>query len=118
MVERSEIFNYIVEKYQIKPDYPWKKYENFAVCRHKSNNKWFVLIMDVSSEKIGLSTDKIIDVLNIKVEPAFIGSLRQKKGIYKAYHMDKSNWVSVNLSEIDTLDDIKDWIDDSFDLTF
>ena len=46
MVKRIEVLNYIATKYQIDPDYPWNRYENYAVCRHKSNNKWFVLIMD------------------------------------------------------------------------
>ncbi len=31
--------------------------------------------------------------------------------------MDKSNWVSINLSEIASIDEIANWIDDSFDLT-
>ncbi|SUM33440.1 Uncharacterised protein [Staphylococcus gallinarum] len=53
-------------KYQIDPDYPWNRYKNYAVCRHNSNNKWFVLIMDVTADKIGLSVDNKIDILNIK----------------------------------------------------
>ncbi|GEQ05344.1 MmcQ/YjbR family DNA-binding protein [Staphylococcus gallinarum] len=117
MVKRIEVLDYIATKYQIDPDYPWNRYKNYAVCRHNSNNKWFVLIMDVTADKIGLSVDNKIDILNIKVEQAFIGSLRRKKGVYKAYHMDKSNWVSINLSEIASIDEIANWIDDSFDLT-
>ena len=52
MVKRIEVLNYIATKYQIDPDYPWNRYENYAVCRHKSNNKWFVLIMDITADKI------------------------------------------------------------------
>ncbi|MCG7338506.1 MmcQ/YjbR family DNA-binding protein [Staphylococcus sp. ACRSN] len=117
MITRNDIFNYVNERYHIIPDYPWKNHRNFAVLRHNSNNKWFALIMDISADKIGLNKDSMIDVLNIKVQKEMIGGLRKKNGFYKAYHMDKSNWVTVNLSEIDTIDEIEVWLTDSYDLT-
>ena len=89
MVKRIEVLDYIATKYQIDPDYPWNKYKNYAVCRHNNNNKWFVLIMDVTADKIGLSVDNKIDILNIKVEQAFIGSLRRKKAFIKPI-----TWIS------------------------
>lgn len=103
MINREEVFSFIEEKYDIKPDYPWKTYSNYAALRHESDRKWFALIMDISEDKLGLDGDKVIDVVNLKVRKEFIGPLRKQEGIYKAYHMDKANWVSINLNEIDSI---------------
>ena len=73
--------------------------------------------MDITSDKIGLNTDEHIDVINIKVRKEFIGPLRKKEGFYRAYHMDKSNWITINLKEINTINDIKDLIAESYELT-
>lgn len=117
MITREEIFDFVRDKYNIKPDYPWEKYSNYAALRHKDNKKWFGLVMDITSDKIGLNTDEHIDVINLKVRKEFIDPLRKKEGFYRAYHMDKSNWITINLKEINTINDIKDLIAESYELT-
>lgn len=117
MVSREKIFAFVEENYEVKPDYPWETYLNYAALRHDNNEKWFGLIMDITKDKLGLAGYEKIDVLNLKVRKEFIESLRQKKGIYQAYHMDKSNWVSINLSEINSMNQIKDLIAESYELT-
>lgn len=72
--------------------------------------------MNITADKIDFEDNKKIDVINIKVRKEFIGPLRKKKGIYKAYHMDKSNWVTINLIEIDSINSIKDLIAESYEL--
>ncbi|WP_210617454.1 MmcQ/YjbR family DNA-binding protein [Mammaliicoccus lentus] len=117
MIKREEVFDFVKDKYNIKPDYPWEKYYNYAALRHKDNKKWFGLVMDITSDKIGLNTDEHIDVINLKVRKEFIGPLRKKEGFYRAYHMDKSNWITINLKEINTINEIKDLIAESYELT-
>lgn len=117
MLDREEVFNYVNRKYDVKPDYPWQTYSNFAALRHKDNKKWFALVMNISQDKIGLNGTDEIDVLNLEVRQEFIGPLRKKEGFYKAYHMDKSNWISINLNEINSINHIKDLIAESFELT-
>lgn len=73
--------------------------------------------MDITSDKIGLNTDEHIDVINLKVRKEFIGPIRKKEGFYRAYHMDKSNWITINLKEINTINEIKDLIAVSYELT-
>lgn len=73
--------------------------------------------MDITYDKIGLNTDEHIDVINLKVRKEFIGPIRKKEGFYRAYHMDKSNWITINLKEINTINEIKDLIAESYELT-
>ncbi|AYW46726.1 MmcQ/YjbR family DNA-binding protein [Tetragenococcus koreensis] len=117
MISREEVFEFIKENYNVKPDYPWKIYSNYAALRHNDNKKWFGLVMNITEDKLGLAEDEEIDILNLKVRKEFIGPLRKRGGIYPAYHMDKSNWVSINLNEVNSINHIKDLIAESYELT-
>ena len=51
MINRKTIFEYVKEKYNTEPEYLWAKYPNYAVLRHKENQKWYAIIMDIEKEK-------------------------------------------------------------------
>lgn len=116
-MDREDIFEFVIDTFDIKPDYPWEKFPDYAALRHKENQKWFGLIMDVTADKIGLLENQKIDILNLKVREEFMGSLRKKDGFYQAYHMDKTHWITINLAEIESVKDIEELIIDSFELT-
>ncbi len=44
-MNRTELFNYIKQTYQTHPEYLWKKFPNYAVFRHQSNNKWYAKLL-------------------------------------------------------------------------
>lgn len=117
MVKREEVFDFVKDTYNIIPDYPWDTYSNYAALRHDDNKKWFGLVMDITADKLGLESDEKVDVINLKVRKEFIGPLRKKEGFYPAYHMDKSNWITINLKEINSINQIKDLIAESYELT-
>ncbi|MEN1895553.1 MmcQ/YjbR family DNA-binding protein [Lacrimispora indolis] len=71
----------------------------------------------MSADKLALQSTETIDVINLKVRKELIGPLRKKEGIYPAYHMDKSNWITINLKETNTMNQIKDLIAVSYELT-
>ena len=96
-MNKRELQTYIAETYNTDPDFPWESNPTFAVYRHRSNRKWFALVMDIPKSKLGLREDGDIDIVNLKCEPALIGSLRSEKGFFPAYHMSKDKWISVAL---------------------
>lgn len=108
---------FISETYGTNAEYPWAKYPNYMVFRHSNNQKWFALIMDIPKEKLGLSGKERIDVLNVKCEPLMIGSLRSETGIYPAYHMSKTSWITVALNGSVRDEKIKWLLDMSYNLT-
>lgn len=110
----------ILDKYGVKPDFPWEdeKYGPSGVFRHGSNNKWFGLIMNIDRRLLDKDADEeAIDVLNLKADENKTAALHRIRGIYPAYHMNHSKWISVTLD--DTLEDrdIMDLIDESFMMT-
>lgn len=115
-MNRQEVFEWVKETFGTKPDYPWKDWN--CVLRHKHNNKWYAVILEVNENKLGLSGDNIIDVLNVKCDPMLIGSLRQKKGFFPAYHMNKDRWISIALDGTVPSEEIKNLIELSYELTY
>jgi len=116
-MNKKQVQQYISEVYGANAEYPWKQYPDYMVFRHSDNQKWFALIMDVSKEKLGLPEKESIDIMNVKCEPVMIGSLLREKGIYPAYHMSKTSWVSVALDGSVDDDKIRGLLDMSYDLT-
>ncbi|QNM06328.1 MmcQ/YjbR family DNA-binding protein [Qiania dongpingensis] len=114
-MNRQEVFEYVKQQYGTEPDYPWKDWN--AVLRHKDNSKWYGVVLKVGRDKLGLSGEETIDVLNVKCDPVLIGSLRTQPGFHPAYHMNKEKWISVRLDGSAPGDEIKSLIAMSYELT-
>ena len=73
--------------------------------------------MQLPKNKIGLESDELVNVVNLKCEPLLIGSLILDDGIQKAYHMNKNHWITVRLDGSVGLEKIKWLLDLSYDLS-
>ena len=113
---RQEFFKYCKESFGVSPDYPFEEDFETAVFRHTSNRKWFALVMRISKRKLGIKSDEISDVVNLKLPTELMGSFDETDGVYPAYHMSKKHWISVLLDSAKT-DTIKFLLSLSFDST-
>lgn len=115
---RDTVFAHIKKKYKVSPEYPWHKYDDNAVFRHSDNKKWFALVMSVAREKLGLSGDGYVDVINLKVDDMMLKDmLVRENGICRAYHMNKEHWITVLLDGTVEMDKIYDLIHGSYEAT-
>lgn len=114
---RKYIFDYVNKKYSSEPEYLWLKYPGYAVLRNKDNSKWYAVIMNVERNRLKVGGTDMVDVLDVKCDKALIGSLLGRKGYIPAYHMNKSNWISVLLDGSVSKKDITYLIDLSYELT-
>lgn len=114
---REKFEELVFDSYGIKADYPFEEDFETGVFRHEGNGKWFALAMRISERKLGLSGGEIIDVVNMKCAPEVIESIAGiEVGIYRAYHMNKTHWLTVALSQID--EDTLSWLlEISYNLT-
>lgn len=117
MLTREDIFKHVKENYGTLPDYPFKKFPNYAVLRHASNGKWYGLVMNVLPEKLGLDGKEEIDILDLKCPPELNGSLRKRRDILPGYHMNKEHWITFVLERTDIKEGIYDLIELSYNLT-
>lgn len=114
---RQNILSYVKEKYDTDPEYPWLRTPDAAVLRHKGNQKWYGLIMNIGKDRIGLKGEEHTDILNVKCDPLMTGSLLMIKGILPAYHMNKKNWVTVLLDGTADIEQVISLLDMSYLLT-
>ncbi len=115
---RQEVFDYIRKKYEVSPEYPWRRYDSNAVFRHEDTKKWFALVMDVPGDKVGLPSGDYVDVINLKIDDLFYRDMiLRENGIMPAYHMNKMHWITVLLDGTVPLEKVFDLIDLSFTAT-
>ena len=88
-----------LDSYGTSPDYPFEDLLETAVLRHRDNRKWYAIVMRVSRRKFGFESDKVIDVVNLKLPTEMFGSFGVSDGVHPAYHMNKLHWISVLLPD-------------------
>ena len=96
-LQSNRISKLIENEYNIKPKFIMKKFPNYGIFKN-DNNKWFAIIMNINRNKLdNLFED--IEIINIKIKEIELNNLLKIKGIYKAYHMNKNNWISIILND-------------------
>lgn len=105
---REKFLSHCYDTYGTAPDYPFDEDFETAVLRHSDNRKWYALVMRISRRKLGLSSDEMTDVVNLKLPEELFGSFGASDGVYPAYHMNKLRWISVILA--DAPDDVVDFL--------
>ncbi|WP_103623955.1 MmcQ/YjbR family DNA-binding protein [Campylobacter concisus] len=116
-MKRSDVERYIKEKFDVLGEQIFPKYPKFSAFRHNKNKKWFALLLDISASKLGLESDEVTEVLNLKCSPNLAMVLVDEQQIFKAYHMNKKHWISVNLNSKISQKTVFDLIDESFTLS-
>lgn len=101
----------------MKGDNPWQKDPESTVFRHIGNRKWFALVMRVKRSSLGLNGEELIDIVNFKCDKVMVGSALGNNGFYPAYHMNKENWITAALDGSASEENIKFFLDLSFELT-
>ena len=95
--QRERIMRYMQDTYGTEAEYLWADSPDSAVFRHPASRKWYAIIMGVLPERLGLSGEQALDVINVKCSTIMIGSLLSTKGFLPAYHMNKNHWISIVL---------------------
>ena len=116
-MNREELEAYILNHYSTEADYPWADTPRAAVFRHAGNRKWFALVMEVPRDKLGLAGTEQLDIVNFKCDPILISSLHGEPGIFPAYHMNKSSWITAALDGSVQTETIELLLDVSYELT-
>lgn len=115
---REKVFQYVKRKYAVEPDYPLPTAPTFPVMRQEDNRKWFAIIMDVPRERLGLDGNARVDILNVKLgDPLLVDFLTQQQDYFRGYHISRGNWISILLDGTVPMEEIGQWIDESFRVT-
>lgn len=115
---RKEFEALIYDNYNVRADYPFEEDFITGVFRHEGNRKWFAIAMNIEYKRIIPEREGSVDVANLKCAPEVIESIAGiEPGVFRAYHMNKTHWLTVALDG-SCADDMIEWlVGISFDLT-
>lgn len=113
--QRERIMRYMQDTYGTEAEYLWADSPDSAVFRHPASRKWYAIMMGVLPERLGLSGEQALDVMNVKCSTIMIGSLLSTKGFLPAYHMNKNHWISIVLDNSIPDDQITPLLELSYD---
>lgn len=115
--EQSQmIINFVREQYGDELEFLWEKFPDNAVWRRKDNKKWYGAILTVAGKKVGLETDKIEEIIDLRMNPAEADLILSRKNYYPGWHMNKKSWYTIVLNGSVPDEELKEKIMESYDL--
>ena len=107
------IIEYVRKKYGDELEYLWEKFPDNAVWRRKDNKKWYGALLTVSRRKLGIDSDEIVEIIDLREEPGVLEKLIDNMRYYSGWHMNKKHWFTVVLDGSVPLNEIYRRIDKS-----
>lgn len=112
----NDAINYIQQKYHHHLEFLWDKFPENAIVRRSDNKKWYAVFLTVSRNKLGLSGNEKIEIIDLRAEPEEIKTLIDHKKYFGGYHMNKKHWITICLDHSVSVEEIYARIDTSFHL--
>lgn len=112
-----DIINYIKKKYNDELEFLWEKFDDNAIWRNKQNNKWYALLLTVSKRKLGIESDDIVEIIDLRYQKEQIVDIIDNKNIFPGYHMNKKSWITIKLDNSVDTKQIYKLIDNSYKIS-
>ncbi len=111
--QSTRIAQHIIKTYGDEPEFPWKKFPQFAIFRNRDNHRWYAVFMTVKDGALGEGVSGR-SIVNIKPYQKNHQALIQKDNVFPGWHMDKNSWVSVSLSDYFEDEFVESLIEESY----
>lgn len=95
--QTKELIAYVQKEYGDELEFLWKKFPGNAVWRRKDNKKWYAAILSVSRRKLGLETDELVEIIDLRLGEGNIEALVDNKLYFPGWHMNKKSWYTIIL---------------------
>ena len=113
-LQAKQVISYAREKYNGELEFLWDKFPDNAILRRADTGKWYAALLSVNADKIGLPSDKRVEVLDLRLMPEKIEELVDGKKYFAGYHMNKKHWFTICLDGSVSIDEIYKRIDESY----
>ena len=107
---------YVRKKYGDELEFLWTKFPDNAVWRRKDNQKWYGAILTVNGAKIGLDTDEIVEIIDLRMKAENRDDILSREHYYPGWHMNKKSWYTIVLDHCIADEEIKLRINESYEL--
>ena len=115
--QSKQIIEYIYQKYGDELEFLWEKFDDTAIWRNKKNQKWYGLLMQISKSKLGLKSEEKVEVIDLRYQKEEIENIVDGKTIFPGYHMNKKSWITIVMDESISIDNVKELVDNSYELS-
>lgn len=112
--QAKAVIAYVQDTYGDELEYLWQKFPDNAVVRRKDNKKWYAAILTISRRKIGLDSDELVEILDLRLKHEKMDSTVDNIRYFPGYHMNKKHWITVCLDNTVSNEEIYSRIDDSY----
>lgn len=110
----KKLIMYVREKYGDELEFLWEKFPNCAVWRRQDTQKWYAVLMEISERKLGLDSDQLAEVLDLRGTE--LENFLDGEKYFAGYHMNKKSWFTVRLDGSVSFDEICTRLDESYKL--
>lgn len=110
----AEIDEYILGHYDAESGHSFETDRSVTVYSRSDNRKWFAATKNIGCRYLGVEREGRIDILNVKLAPPMVRSLRNREGFMPAWKMNQNGWVTVLLDGSVADEELKDLIDQAF----
>lgn len=111
------VIRYVKDKYNDELEYLWPKFPKNAVFRRKDNGKWYAAILTVTKDKLGLPSDEMVEIIDLRGKTSEIEQLVNSREYFPGWHMNKKHWFTICLDGSVSAEEICRRIDESYLLT-
>lgn len=113
--QAQSVIKYVKEKYAGNLEFLWEKSNN-AIIRHHDTKKWYLALLTIPREKLGLKSNDLVEIIDLKMPPKEIVKLVDNKKIFPGYHMNKKHWITICLDNTMKDEELFKYIDISYNL--
>lgn len=110
----KRIISFVRQEYGDELEYLWSKFPNNAIWRRKDNSKWYAALLSISKHKLGINSDEIVEIIDLRISQNDIEDLIDNKKYYPGYHMNKKHWYTIILDGSVSYDEICKRIKESY----
>lgn len=114
--QSKQIIKYVRDTYGDELEFLWSKFPDNAVWRRKDSNKWYAAILTVAKSKLGLPSDEIAEIIDLRFPKDEITQIVDNKHYFPGWHMNKKSWYTIVLDNSVPSEEICSKIDESYKL--
>ncbi len=115
--QEKQIISYVKKKYNDDLEFLWDKFPTDAILRNKINNKWYAVILTINENKLVANTDNLITIIDLRCDKKKINEIVDNNKIFRGYHMNKNNWITIKLDGSVPTKEIIKMIDESYKIS-
>ncbi|MCD8397211.1 MAG: MmcQ/YjbR family DNA-binding protein [Lachnospiraceae bacterium] len=110
------MIDYVSDAYGDELEFLWTKFPDNAVWRRKDTMKWYGAILTVQRSKLGLDSNKQVEIIDLRIASEQMAELLKRENFYPGWHMNKKSWYTVILDESVSDEELLSLIQDSYEL--